>query len=132
MFQICNWWISLIKNFDFSNMLLTSITNICGSFHWKRRWVFQTLMLSNKYQINVIANQTKYGKIKTANFTIDQWNHGCRVMIWKFIQHAMIGNLLFLEDVLIKMIFRHLHVTKKLITSGYNKWYQHFCAFDLL
>ena len=27
------------------------------------------------------ANQTKYGSIKVVNFTIDQWNHGWRIMI---------------------------------------------------
>ena len=35
------------------------------------------------------VNQRKYGWIKVVNFTIDQWNHGCRIMIWKCIQHIM-------------------------------------------
>ena len=43
--------------------------------------VLELLMLFKKFQMSLIANQTKYGKIKVANFTIDQWNHGCRIMI---------------------------------------------------
>ena len=31
--------------------------------------------------MRVIANQTKYGWIKEVNFTIDQWNHGCKIII---------------------------------------------------
>ena len=33
-------------------------------------------MLFKKYSMNVIANQTECGKIKAANFIIDQLNHG--------------------------------------------------------
>ena len=32
-------------------------------------------MFFKKFLKNLIANQTKYGSIKAADFTIDQWNH---------------------------------------------------------
>ena len=39
-------------------------------------------------------------KIKAMNLAIDQWNHGCRIMIYKCIQHTMKVNLLLLKDLL--------------------------------
>ena len=48
--------------------------------------------------MNVIANQTKCGKIKVANFIIDQLNHGQNKMQQKCIQHIMKENLLLLKD----------------------------------
>ena len=48
--------------------------------------------------MNQIANQVKYGQMKAVNFTIDQCNHFCRVMIQKCIQHIMKENLLLLKD----------------------------------
>ena len=38
--------------------------------------------------------------IKVLNFKIDQWNHGCRIMVEKHIQHITKENLLLLKDLL--------------------------------
>ena len=46
------------------------------------------------------VNQTKYGRIKAANFTIDQQNQGCNIMIYKCIQHIMKETLLLMKDLL--------------------------------
>ena len=58
--------------FDFCCVLLIFIVNIFGLFLRKIRKVLQLLILSKKYQMNLIANQAKYEYIKTVNFTIDQ------------------------------------------------------------
>ena len=50
--------------------------------------------------MNSAANQINYGHIKAANFTIDQLNHGYKIMIQKYIQYIMKGSLLFLTDTL--------------------------------
>ena len=50
--------------------------------------------------MNQAANQTKYGLIKVANFTIDQLNLGYKIIIQKRIQHITKGNLLLLKDLL--------------------------------
>ena len=34
------------------------------------------------------------------NFTIDWWNHQCKIMIWKYFQHITKENLLLLKDLL--------------------------------
>ena len=47
------------------------------------------------FQMSLIANQTKYGQIKKVNFTIDQSNHG-----HKIVQHIMKEDLLLLKDLL--------------------------------
>ena len=31
--------------------------------------------------MSLIANQTIYGWIKGIDFTVDQWNHDCKIMI---------------------------------------------------
>ena len=49
--------------------------------------------------MNVTANQTKYGKIMAVNFTIDQRNRFCKIiMINKYIKRIMKQKLLFLKD----------------------------------
>ena len=50
--------------------------------------------------MTLIGDQTKYGEIKVAEFTIGQWNYGYRIMVQKCIQHKMKKSLLFLKDVL--------------------------------
>ena len=50
--------------------------------------------------MNETANQTKYGWIKEVNFTVDQQNHGFRIMIQKCIQHIVKEILLLLKDLL--------------------------------
>ena len=55
-------------------------------------------MLSKRFYKNLIANQIKYGLIKAANFTIDQWNHDQKKMTQKYIKHIMKENLLLLKD----------------------------------
>ena len=47
----------------------------------KIKKLLQLLMLFKKSYMNLIANQTKYGEIKAVNFTIDQWNDFCRILI---------------------------------------------------
>ena len=47
-----------------------------------------------------LENETKYEQIEGLNFTINQWNRGCKIMIKKCIQHVMKGNLLLLRDLL--------------------------------
>ena len=40
------------------------------------------IKITNAFQkMNLIVNQTKYGWIKVVNFTIDQLNRGCRIMM---------------------------------------------------
>ena len=41
-----------------------------------------------------MANQTKYGQIKAANFITDHRNHGAKKMIQRYIQPIMKENLL--------------------------------------
>ena len=36
------------------------------------------------------------------NFTIDQWNHAWKKILYKSIQHIMKGNLLLLKDLFIR------------------------------
>ena len=38
--------------------------------------------------------------MKAANFTVYQWNHGCKVMAWEYIQHIVKENLLLPKDLL--------------------------------
>ena len=38
--------------------------------------------------------------MKGVNFTIDQWNHGWKIMIYKFIQQTIKENPLLLKDLL--------------------------------
>ena len=45
------------------------------------------------------ANQ-KYAWVKERNVAIDQLNHSCKVMIYKYIQQLMKINLLLLKDFL--------------------------------
>ena len=40
-------------------------------------------MLFKQFQMNQNANQIKYGLIKTANFIIDQLNHGQKKIIFE-------------------------------------------------
>ena len=37
-------------------------------------------------------------EVKIVNFTMSQWNHFLRIMIWKCIQHKMKKNQLLLKD----------------------------------
>ena len=37
-------------------------------------------------------------EVKIVNFTMSQWNHFLRIMIWKCIQHKMKENPLLLKD----------------------------------
>ena len=66
----------LVNQFDKEFRFFQYVIDIYNKYLWviplKEKMVLQALMFSNKYQINVIASQTKYGKIKTANFTTDQ------------------------------------------------------------
>ena len=45
--------------------------------------------------MSLMTNQTKNESQKVANFTRDQWNHGCKIK--KFIQQIMKEDLLFLN-----------------------------------
>ena len=51
-------------------------------------------------KMSLVLNQIKYGHIKPVQFAIDQWNHGYKVMIKKFIPDIMKENLLLLKDLL--------------------------------
>ena len=51
----------------------------------------------------------KYGYIKAVHFTIDQWNHFCRIMIAGFIQCIMKENLLLLKDLLESWIIKFIN-----------------------
>ena len=53
-----------------------------------------------KFHMNLMANQTKYGKVKVANFIIDQCNHGYKIIIWKCIHYVTKENLWLLKDLL--------------------------------
>ena len=46
--------------------------------------------------MNLPANQTKYGWMEVANFTIDNWNYDCRIMYGTKLNE----NLLLLKDLL--------------------------------
>ena len=56
-------------------------------------------MLFKKYQMGLETNQ-KYEWVKERNVAIDQLNHSCKVMIYKYMQQLMKTNLLLLKDFL--------------------------------
>ena len=55
-------------------------------------------MLFKKYYMVLIENQTKYGLIKVANFTLGLLKKGWKIIILKCIQHITKENLLLLKD----------------------------------
>ena len=66
----------LISKFNKGFRFLLCVIDIFSKYEWlnslKDKKVLQLLMLFKKSYMNLIANQTKYGEIKTVNFTIDQ------------------------------------------------------------
>ena len=81
-------------------MLLILSVKMHGLFLWKIRKAFQLLILFQKFHMNLMANQTKYGKVNAANFIIDQWNHGYKIIMWKCIHYITKENLLSLKGLL--------------------------------
>ena len=83
--------------------------------------------------MNQAANQMKYGQKKAVNFTIDQQNYACKIMIQKCNQHIMKKNLLLLKDLLepkktkfifffVTLVSKNVYIDKlKDIYNKYNK-----------
>ena len=87
----------------FSKDLFYYLADFCSKYTWNSplkdtKWL-QLLMLFKKYQMGLETNQ-KYAWVKERNVAIDQLNHSCKVMIYKYIQQLMKINLLLLKDFL--------------------------------
>ena len=78
-------------------MLSIFIANMNGLFLWNTKRV---LYLQIAFPKVSHESKPKFGWIKVANLTIDQWNHGYKTMIYKCIQHIIKKNLLLLKDLL--------------------------------
>ena len=59
------------KEFFFYYVSSIFIVNMIGLFLWNMKKVLQLLMLFKKFWISLGTNQTKYGYINVAKFTID-------------------------------------------------------------
>ena len=56
---------------------------------FKRQKVITITKAFKKNQTSLDVNQAEYGQIKGVNFTIDQQNHGYKIVIQKCIQQIM-------------------------------------------
>ena len=66
----------LISKFNKAFRFLLCVIDIYSNYPWviplKDKKEFKLVMFFKKFLKNLIANQTKYGSIKAADFTIDQ------------------------------------------------------------
>ena len=88
------------KVFRFLLCAIDIFSKYARVFLWKTKTALRLLMLFKNFSMGIIANQIKYGSTKVVNFTIDQWDHGFKIMVLKCIHHIMNKNLLLLEDLL--------------------------------
>ena len=90
----------MIKGFVFYYKLLIFSVNTAWviPLKYKKRITITNAFQRNSDESKQNAKRTKYEYINAANFTIDQWNHGCRIIIMKSIQHITKVNLLLLKD----------------------------------
>ena len=77
------------------------VINIVGKY----AWVFHLkgkrgITITNAFQKSLIESGDKQNKLwqtKVVNFTINQYNHGFKIMLQKYIQHIVKKNLLLLK-----------------------------------
>ena len=92
--------INLIKEFAFNYVLFIFSSKYAYVVPLKNK---KGITITNAFQKILDewnCKQTKYGWIKEVNFTVDQRNHGFRIMIQKCIQHIVKEILLLLKDLL--------------------------------
>ena len=75
----------MISKFNKGFKFLLWVIDIFSKYEWlislKDKKGITITNAFQKSDMNLIANQTKYGEIKAVNFTINQWNDFCRILI---------------------------------------------------